>query len=348
MKFYKNISPTAAQLAAGLLCVGFGALVLLYPAPAAQGVREGLLLCARVVIPSLFPFSVAALFLFKTGLFTPRSPGGGFFKSGRAAVFLMSMLAGYPVGARLVRTVYQSSTVDRTTAGRMVCYCVNAGPAFVVVAVGLGCFGLRRVGWLLLAAHLLASLLLCLFMELTHKPAPARPSGPILEPPFVLSDTFVSATADGCTAMFSVCGWVVLFSAVGAVVQALPIPKAVTQAICAVLEVTTGTAATGSLKMLPLTAALLGFSGVCVHFQVLSAAGEARPPVGLFLLSRLAHGGLSALLTWLFLRLLPLNIPVLSLGLTPQGVGNAASLPAALSLLFMCVVFLFSLRQEQI
>ncbi len=321
--------------------------ILLYPAPVTQGVKKGLLLCGQVVVPSLFPFSVAALLLFKTQVFSAKSGKGGFFRNGQFGVFALSMLAGYPVGARLVRALYGSDRITLPQARRMVCYCVNAGPAFVVIAVGLGSFGRADVGWMLLAAHIFAACLLCLLFEAgvhcNKTQAPPTPG----QPSFCFGDAFVTATAESCSAMFAVCGWVILFSAVGGLLAALPLPRRVFLWVQALLEVTSGVFAARQLGGLCAVAAALGFAGFCVQFQALSAAGEARPPLGQFVLARVAHGGLSALLMRLFLYLWPLKVPTATFGQAPAAVGNAASVPAALSLLFLCVVFLASVKQEQ-
>ena len=52
----------------------------------------------------------------------------------------------------------KSGSITRREAGRMLLFCVNAGPAFVVSTVGAGLLGNARYGVVLLAAHMLASL----------------------------------------------------------------------------------------------------------------------------------------------------------------------------------------------
>ena len=91
-------------LAAGALCTG----ILLYPQSSAQGARDGLTLCAGVVIPSLFPFVVLACFLTNSGLgeliSRPFSPITRYIlklPSSCGCAVIMSMLGGYPVGAKM-------------------------------------------------------------------------------------------------------------------------------------------------------------------------------------------------------------------------------------------------------
>ena len=47
------------------VCFCFMTSLIVYPSVASDGVKYGLSLCASVLIPSLFPFTVASLVLFK-------------------------------------------------------------------------------------------------------------------------------------------------------------------------------------------------------------------------------------------------------------------------------------------
>ena len=92
-------------LFAAVLAAAFG--LLAFPADAADGARSGIGYCLNILVPSLFPFMVLSTFLVKSGLSEQigkvlggvtrtlfRLPGC------TAATILMSMIGGYPVGAR--------------------------------------------------------------------------------------------------------------------------------------------------------------------------------------------------------------------------------------------------------
>ena len=80
------------------------ALLILDTATALSGMREGLQVCLETVIPSLFPFTVASLVLFK--LKVP-------VLSQKAIIMLLSHLGGYPVGAKLIDTAYKEKEIDK-------------------------------------------------------------------------------------------------------------------------------------------------------------------------------------------------------------------------------------------
>ena len=91
----------AALAAALLVCM---AVLLWQNETASAAVRQGLALCARSVIPSLFPFFVVVSFAVGCGFFTVLRRLG--LPVG-AAVFLMGIVGGYPVGARTVGELYR-------------------------------------------------------------------------------------------------------------------------------------------------------------------------------------------------------------------------------------------------
>lgn len=332
------------RLSAAAAALLFIAAVLAMPSVSAAGVREGLALCANIIIPSLFPFCVAAIFLFRCGTALSLPRGRGFFLNGQFAVFLMSMTGGFPVGARLVRELYKSGAISLKKAQSMVCYCVNAGPAFVVVALGAGMLRNRAAGFILLISHLLASAVLASVFEFLSRKEETLPRAACKEKP-PLGDLFVGSTADAASSVFSVSAWVVFFSCLDAVLTAA-LPQA-PAALLGVLEVTNGLKAVAGRGDLTLCSMLLGWGGLSVHFQVLAAARETRPKAHVFFLSRLAHGGISALFTSLILSFFPLAVPAYTFGEMPASVGNAVSLPAAFSLAALSAVFMFFAAEDK-
>lgn len=133
--------------ALGVLLVG--AELLTHSAQTAEGIREGLVCCATLVIPSLLPFLVFSGMLATTRLgdwvSRPLKPICRWIfhlppEAGSA--LLMSMTGGYPVGARTIAQLLEQGRIQPRTARRMLCFCINAGPAFVVSTVGAALYSL--------------------------------------------------------------------------------------------------------------------------------------------------------------------------------------------------------------
>ena len=128
-------------------------LLLWRSAVAAEAVRRGLTLCARSVIPALFPyFVVSGLFIslgFADGVgrrlepLTRRLFGVG---GAGASAFFLGLLGGYPVGGRTVGQLYRAGRLSKDEAERLLAFCNNAGPSVILGVVGVGCFGSLRTG----------------------------------------------------------------------------------------------------------------------------------------------------------------------------------------------------------
>ena len=125
--------------------------------------KNGLTLWATCVVPSLFPFFVITNLLSHTKVvsFTGKLldkfmrplfnvPGIGGF------VFVMGLISGYPVGAKVVSDFRQEGLVTKDEGERMLAFTNNSGPLFILSSVGISLFGDTTTGLLLLCTHVLA------------------------------------------------------------------------------------------------------------------------------------------------------------------------------------------------
>ena len=330
--------------------------IFCYPSQCAEGVRRGLLMCGSLVIPALFPFMALCEFIGNSGwsarlgrwacpvtrrLFGIRAPVG--------AAVVMGFIGGYPVGARSTASLYRDGLIDRTEARRMLCFCVNGGPAFVMSAVGVGMLQNAAAGWLLLAAHWLSSLLLGCILGMVWRRRPpvvpldesraALPPGTRRRIP--LSEAFVEGVASASAGMFGICAFVILFCCLLSLLGALSLSEGAYRFLAALLETTSGCRelAAGGVS-LPWISAALGFGGICVHFQVLSSAGEIRPNLIVFELCRVLHAAISFGLCSALVRIVPGVAPVISNAVNPVFAGMATTVPASAALLCSAAVLL--------
>ena len=137
-----------------LACLCLGGLLVWFLADAGavrDSVAEALALCARSVVPSLFPFLVASSALLAlgfgelaapwlAGLMEPlfRVPGAG------SAALVLGLVGGYPIGAKTAADLYRENLVSREEAERLLAFCNNSGPAFILGVVGAGVFASSR------------------------------------------------------------------------------------------------------------------------------------------------------------------------------------------------------------
>ena len=326
-----------------LVAFGFCALCLIFSAETLEGIRQGLALCGEIVIPSLFPFMAIAGFIMRSGIadfiasglsriITPiwRIP------SGAVAAFLLSFFAGYPVGATMVRDLHKRGIITRNQAERMLCFTVNAGPAMIVFAVGVGMFGSVKLGWILFASNTAAALVFGFILALFSQKAERKETTP--EVPPSVSGAFVESVAGASDSMLTVCAFVMLFAALIQISGALS-PE-LSSSFAAVAEVTNGCLAVTKYG-LPAAAFVLGWSGLSVQCQVLALSGGliSYPKLAL---SRLAQGGISFLLCSLFCRGNDTAVTVFSSGDKIIGSASVSGIPASIALLLLSVICLWA------
>ncbi|MCL2301433.1 MAG: hypothetical protein FWC27_14920 [Firmicutes bacterium] len=326
-----------------LACAFLSALLVLYSPLALEGARNGLALCGQVIIPSMYPFLVLA------GIFTQLQPGVKRFPAPLGAV-LLGFLGGYPLGARTAAQLLEQGAVTRAQAQRLQLFCVNAGPAYLIGAVGAGLLGSRRAGMLLFASMLLAGLALGLLTKFL----PEQSIGAACQPPATASPPerkpfdhiLLTAVTQATGSILGVCAWIVLFSALCALLQLLPqslwpaIPT-----LNVLLEVSSGAAAVVRASMpLPVLCAALGWGGLGVHCQLLGDIRKTGLPLRLFWVSRILHGALAAAICAALVRWFPVELPAAAM----WGAGRtvrlwAVSAPAAAALLFFCAFLILDL-----
>lgn len=145
-----------------LFCL-FTLCLVLFSRTNLSAAKNGLVLWATAVIPSLFPFFVATEMLSYTNVvshlgkwLTPiMRPLFGV--PGEAAfAFMMGLISGYPVGAKIVSNFVEREICTKEEAERMLAFTNNSGPLFMIGTVGVTLFGNTTIGILLLITHILA------------------------------------------------------------------------------------------------------------------------------------------------------------------------------------------------
>lgn len=286
--------PTWLWGAAGCL----GMLVLILDAQTAlAGAAQGVELSLRTVAVSLFPFFVLSIFLTNrlTGVRLPvLRPLGRLMglPAGTEGLLIPGFLGGYPVGAQSIAAAWRSGSLSRQTAQRLLGFCSNPGPAFLFGMVS-GLFPQQWMVWVLWGVILLSAFLTAQILA----PRPDRPAALPAAAPLTLADAMAQAVK--VTAL--VCGWVIWFRVVLAILERwilwlLPLPVQV--AAAGVLELSNGCCALDAIASVPLRftlcAGLLSLGGVCVALQTASVTEGLS--LKYYVLGKLIQAGLSVLI----------------------------------------------------
>lgn len=256
------------------LFAALGMLVLILDGQTAlTGASEGIELCIRTVIPSLFPFFLLSIAL--TGAVSGSSspmlrPLSMLFGTpkGTETLLLTSFLGGYPVGAQCVSRAYQNRQIDHALVRRMLYFCNNAGPAFIFGMAALQ-FSSPAYGWIIWGIQILSAA------------AVARSLPPYQQTsvqkcklsPISMTDALHSALR----VMASVCGWVVVFRVILAFLDRWLLwllPENMQVLLTGLLELANGCCNLTRIEneglRLILCSLMLSFGGICVFMQTCS------------------------------------------------------------------------------
>lgn len=127
--------------------------------------KNGLILWANNVVPSLFPFFVITELLSHTNFIY--YVGKAFDKIMRplfnvpgecAFAFIMGLISGYPTGGKIVASLREQGICTKDEGDRMLAFTNNSGPLFIISFVGISLFGDTKTGLLLLTTHILAGI----------------------------------------------------------------------------------------------------------------------------------------------------------------------------------------------
>ena len=363
-KRYLFLSPLLVLLSIGLLWENQAV---------SAGVRAGLVACANVIIPSLFPFMILAniIAFSRSGAYLNKSVAGFTRKvlglpEHLGCVVLMNFIGGYPVGARMIASKVKNREISPQEASRALCFCVNAGPSYLISAVGAGMLSSRSAGLSLYFSQILSALAIgvIVFRRKRDLCSQRQRGSDILYG----KDVFVSSVTAASAAILSTCAFVVAFSAIIAFLSAIGITGLFADILTAILplqnkdfyiaaftgiiEVTSGCAAASGLHTqggVLLLGFLVSFSSLSIIFQIKSAfAGLSQINFVPFYLSRMVHGGLTCFLFGISLRFLPpADLMVFSGGqalpaaqITPQ------MMISSVCLMCMCSILVFTAARK--
>lgn len=125
------------RIAAILVCAASVVLFFLNPAKNIQNVSAGVLIWATSVLPALFPFFFLSKLLIELDAFGGLStllskPTQKIFGAPPAAsyIFLLSVVCGYPMGAKLTAEFYEKGALDKTQCLKLATLLLDGRPDF--------------------------------------------------------------------------------------------------------------------------------------------------------------------------------------------------------------------------
>lgn len=318
-----------------------GACLIFLRDAVADGIRNALALSGEILIPSLMPFMVLSAFSAEVWNAEPGSSAGVLMKklfrlpAECLQVLFFGFTGGYPVGMSIAGRLYEKGSISKEEAEYLSCFCVNAGPAFIVTVAGGAAAGSVKAGVVLLCATAAASVITGLVYARFRL---CRENGKALsvsktEP----SAALVRAVKSSQENILSVCMWVSVFSVFTSVTAAFIKNETLLLVLSSVAEVTAGVSSAMQAGGLPLAAGVISFGGLSVMCQLIPVIKKCGIRIYKFLIFRIINGILSYYITELLLRFVDIEVQTLA----DNALLFSNNAPASAALLIMGALLIF-------
>lgn len=334
----KNILPT-------IFCL-FTICLVIFSKSNLTAAKNGLVLWANNVVPSLLPFFIATELLGYTNvvnklgkLLNPimqpifNVPGVGSY------ALLMGIISGYPTGAKIVCNLKEQGLLTDVESERLLAFTNNSGPLFILGTVGVSLFGNTLIGFLLLLTHILACISVGILFRFWKKNKNSNFSNLKINinnnKQLVnfsnLGEVLGKSITSSISTIVMIWGFVVLFSVVLSILKNSNIIELLahiifpffrlfgiqdfnfcTSFISGILELTNGVMSISTILCknisinIILTSFLLGFAGISILLQVYSIIAKSNISIKPYIVGKLLHGLFAALYTFLFITYCPI------------------------------------------
>ncbi len=314
-----------------------------------SGINSGLMNCARIIVPCIFPFLIASSiagygklppilkkFFDPVTHFLFRLPAECLFS------IILAQFGGYLSGAKSAQTLYSNGIITNKQANRLTDFCINAGVGFSVNAVGNAMLCSREAGWVIFISIALSSLVTGFLGRFsTDSDSASSKNNPSAD----FSQVLVGSVSSSSQAMLAVCAFTAFFSGICAVTDELK-NENLRLILSCLLEVTNACLRLSGKASLPLIAAVCAFGGICVHLQIFSFSSEFKPKILRFYVFRVIHSAMAFALCRIIIHFHPIETPVF-LSFSKNAELFSFSAPASISLLFLCFLLISDLDNNK-
>ena len=162
----KIVLITKSQIILSIILILIMLALLFDPNTYMTATLNGISIWFNNVLPALFPFffltklltslnvlDKLSVFLKKPMSYLFHCPGVSGF------IYIMSIISGYPVGAKLNSELYLNKSITKDELVRINSFTSTSGPLFIIGSVGVGMFISHTAGIIILISHLIGALL---------------------------------------------------------------------------------------------------------------------------------------------------------------------------------------------
>ena len=296
-------------------------LLIIFPQYSISAFYDGLRIWATKVLPALLPFFILTKLLSYTNFITNLgkfiSPlTRKLYNVGGVSgyIYIMSIISGYPVGAKLTSDLYLNGTINENQAKTITAFTSTSGPLFIIGTVAIGMFNNSTIGFIILFCHIIGAIINGLFYkmkksELVYSFSQKTPENFLNES---MNSSIISIMAvGGFIAMFymflTILIQINIFEPIFHLIELIGINSEISRSIfCGLIEVTTGCLQLSKTSLnfegiCLISTFLISFGGLSIHAQAYCFLKNFNMSYGLFFLQKLTQAVVSTLLCFLIM-----------------------------------------------
>lgn len=333
-----------------------------FPDIISNAVKEAVDRCLYVIIPSMFVFMCITCFISDSGMHSfigiPfRLIAAKIFRVTKEgfAVFILSMISGYPAGIKLISENLSKGKISPSQAMAMSCYCYASGPAFIMGVTHILYPG-SNAGVLLFLSVTLGNIITAFIISRSL----AEVSITKMYAGKLNSGCLAGSIKKASSAMLTMCVMIVAFGGVSAVLKLTGLINLISFYTSEIFSLSASTTESILLSLLeisnifslpplqiplfPVTAFLLSFGGLCVHMQIYALACN-NFSFRKFFSARIFSSSVSAFISAFLCRFLDIDI---SCNAVYKTFSEAKHAPApSVFLLIMIILLLLSFNDKK-
>ncbi len=339
-----SISDTQKQNIATTAAVILLILTVIFSDNVHLSVTQSIRNCINLIIPCIFPVNVISFFIIETGLpvkmkhIATRLLIPLFGLSGNCLEgILLGLTGGYNSAVKCAVKMKQENTSSDEQTKRIALLFTNPGISFTVLLTGASLSGSLAIGMRIYAETVFYNLLIAYIYNRIYKLSAEEI---IFRRKTDITEAFISSVDASSRVIISISFNIVIFSCFISLIENI-FPNISLQ-LKLISEVSSAVLYSASAFPLCVTAGVLTFGGLCIFIQNLKDLRILKIKPASFLAVRIIHAVFVSATEYVFSLLFPESVAAATY--FPVKITASGNITGSLSLIFLCLVFLYSVK----
>ncbi len=280
----------------------------------AENVKNGISLCLGTVIPAVFPFMIISSLITVSG---SSSDIGRFFEKPLRAIFgananeacaiSLGLLCGYPVGALSASEMFDRGEISKDEFEHLLTFINVPSAPFVISGVGMSMLSSKKMGLAIYTSIILSAMIVGFILRPWNKSKIKISKFNFPRPRLPFSQVIIESISKAAKNMLLICACVISFSALsGVLCSVLPISDISKAILSGFFEVSSGAKNASIAAHAPLLcASICAWSGLSVHFQIISACRGRGISFIPFFISKAVQAAIAPFILFIYISFCP-------------------------------------------